>query len=157
MTESIGKRIERLRKSKGLTQKQLADLIGMSQQAFAALEKRDTAPKKLYEISMALGVTPSYIHTGKNDTQKMELRAHDEEAVNGYTSDEIEEVVPIALERTITALSKQFQAQGLGKLDIVKHQDLIANFLGASIVVELSGDYEKIANKFLELKTLKSV
>ncbi|ODB41087.1 hypothetical protein BB427_11385 [Pseudoalteromonas sp. BMB] len=154
MTESIGQRIARLRKSKGLTQLQLAELVGMSQQAFASLEKKDTPPKRIYEISAALGVDVGYIYNGEQGNSSLSVVK--ESTSDSFTCDEIEEVIPVALERTIVALQKQFQAQNIGKLDIVKHQDIIASFLGASIAVELSGDYERIAKKFIELESIKA-
>lgn len=150
MKETIGQRIERLRKQKGWTQKALAEMIGMSQQAFAALEKKETAPKKIFEISQALGVSTYYLHTGEH--QENSLSAVPAQQQNNYSCEEVSSTVPVALDRTIAAISKQLAAQGKGPLDIYKHKDLIAKFLSASIAVELTGDYEIITKAFDELK-----
>ncbi|MEC4091137.1 helix-turn-helix transcriptional regulator [Pseudoalteromonas rubra] len=152
MTSSVGKRIEEARKGRKLTQKELANMVGMSQQAFAALEKRDTAPKKLYEISEALGVSAEYLRTGKESNASHIAVARPAE--NSFTCEEVEEIIPIALERTVVALTKQL-AQNGERLDLYKHQNLISEFLSASVAVELSGDYELITRAFERLKATK--
>ena len=57
--ETFGERLARLRKAKGLTQKELADLVGFSQRMMAHYEKhvKRPTPEKLGPIAKALGVT----------------------------------------------------------------------------------------------------
>ncbi len=58
-----GERLAKARKEKGLTQAQLADLIGTSQQQIARYESGDRDPKAslLAAFSSSLGVTVSYL------------------------------------------------------------------------------------------------
>lgn len=56
--EQLGTKIERLRKSKGLSQKDLSKKAGVSQQIIARWENNKTVPKydKLIPLSTALGI-----------------------------------------------------------------------------------------------------
>jgi transcriptional regulator with XRE-family HTH domain len=56
-TGSIGRKIERVRKIKGVNQETLANLLGMTRQSFAKLEQaEDIDDDKLEQIANALGV-----------------------------------------------------------------------------------------------------
>ena len=61
MRKLVGRNVKRIRQEKGLTQEQLADLSGFSQQYISGLEqgRRNPTVVSLYELAMALGV--SYI------------------------------------------------------------------------------------------------
>jgi len=54
-----GRNVERVRQEKGLTQEQLAELSGFSQQYISGLEqgRRNPTIVSLYELATALGVT----------------------------------------------------------------------------------------------------
>jgi len=60
MRKLVGQNIERIRRLKGLTQEQLADRSGFSQQYLSGLERgrRNPTVVTLYEIATALGVAP---------------------------------------------------------------------------------------------------
>jgi len=55
----IGRNVARIRKEKGLTQEQLQELSGFSQQYLSGLENGLRNPRlvTIYEIAMALGVS----------------------------------------------------------------------------------------------------
>jgi phage repressor protein C with HTH and peptisase S24 domain len=56
---SIGRRVQELRKLRGMTQKQLALAVGVTQQAIAELESgRAIEPKRPVQLAKALGVDP---------------------------------------------------------------------------------------------------
>jgi len=59
MRELVGGNVKRVREAKGLTQEQLADLSGFSQQYISGLERgrRNPTIVTLYEIALALGVS----------------------------------------------------------------------------------------------------
>ena len=58
---SIGKKIQILRKQVGITQSQLAEKLGLKQQAITDYEtgRNDVPTKRLMEIAVILGVKPA--------------------------------------------------------------------------------------------------
>lgn len=60
MKQLVGQNFTRLRKQKGLTQEQVADLSGISQQYLSGLEsgRRNPTVITLHHLAEALGVTP---------------------------------------------------------------------------------------------------
>jgi transcriptional regulator with XRE-family HTH domain len=64
--ESLGERLARLRKAKGLTQDQLAKLAGVGQSTVGGIEKNARAkiPGSLIDIAHALGVDAYYLRYG---------------------------------------------------------------------------------------------
>ena len=69
MRRLLGRNVLRIRKSKNLTQEQLAEMSGFSQQYISGLEKGQRNPTvvTVYELSLALGV--NYIELLKPHTQ----------------------------------------------------------------------------------------
>jgi transcriptional regulator with XRE-family HTH domain len=59
MRKLIGRNVKRIRQEKGLTQEQLAELSGFSQQYLSGLEqgRRNPTIVSLYELATALGVS----------------------------------------------------------------------------------------------------
>lgn len=60
MRKLVGQNIARIRKERGLTQEQLADRSGFSQQYLSGLEqgRRNPTILTVYEIASALGAQP---------------------------------------------------------------------------------------------------
>jgi transcriptional regulator with XRE-family HTH domain len=58
MRRLVGRNVKRFREKKGLTQEQLADVSGFSQQYISSLEQGHRNPTviTLYELALALGV-----------------------------------------------------------------------------------------------------
>ncbi|MBP5194223.1 MAG: helix-turn-helix transcriptional regulator [Clostridia bacterium] len=56
-TESMGKRIQRLRKERGLTQKQLADAVGVTPQAVSKWETDESCPDAPYTLRINASVS----------------------------------------------------------------------------------------------------
>ena len=73
MEETIGKRIARYRKEKGMTQEALAEKMGISAQAVSKWENDASYPEigLLPLLSKTLGVTTDAILTGKDDKVKV--------------------------------------------------------------------------------------
>lgn len=73
MNETIGNRIAKFRKVKGMTQEELASKLGVSAQAVSKWENDNSCPdiSLLPELSRVLGVTTDELLTGKNDEVKL--------------------------------------------------------------------------------------
>ena len=59
MRKLVGRSVKRIRQEKGLTQEQLAELSGFSQQYISGLEqgRRNPTVVSLYELATALGIS----------------------------------------------------------------------------------------------------
>jgi len=66
--ETLGTRLKALRKTKKVTQQQLADAIGVSKTSVIYWEKDDNLPKheSLMALSKVLSVTPDFLLSGKS-------------------------------------------------------------------------------------------
>lgn len=73
MQATIGSRIARLRKEKGMTQESLAEKLGVSSQAVSKWENDLACPdvSLLTTLADVLGVTTDELLSGKNDTVQM--------------------------------------------------------------------------------------
>ena len=65
---TIGENIKRIRKERGLTQKELGELLDMTQSAIGQFENDKTSPKTdtIEKIASALGVSPSELMKGNS-------------------------------------------------------------------------------------------
>jgi transcriptional regulator with XRE-family HTH domain len=59
MRKLVGRNVKRIRQEKGLTQEQLAEISGFSQQYISGLEqgRRNPTIVSIYELATALGVS----------------------------------------------------------------------------------------------------
>ena len=73
MNETIGNRITKFRKAKGMTQEELANQLGVSSQAVSKWENDISCPdiSLLPKLCRMLGITVDELLTGKNDEVKM--------------------------------------------------------------------------------------
>lgn len=73
MNESIGNRITKYRKAKGLTQEDLAAQLGVSSQAVSKWENDVSCPdiSLLPQLCKVLGITTDELLTGKSDEVRM--------------------------------------------------------------------------------------
>lgn len=73
MNETIGNRITKFRKAKGMTQEELANQLGVSSQAVSKWENDISCPdiSLLPKLCRVLGITADELLTGKNDEVKM--------------------------------------------------------------------------------------
>lgn len=69
MNESIGNRIQRFRREKGLTQEELAEKLGVSSQAVSKWENDASCPDitLLPQLCRVLGITTDELLTGRNN------------------------------------------------------------------------------------------
>jgi SOS-response transcriptional repressor LexA len=71
---SIAERVKARRKELGLTQYQLADLVGIAQTAIQRLEKGDTKnPRDIEALATALQCTPEFLRFGISDNKNSNI------------------------------------------------------------------------------------
>lgn len=71
-TNAAGLRIRDLRIERNLSQEELADLLGMRQEAVSALERK--GPKRIstaIKVAAALGVSPSFVCFGEHSAESL--------------------------------------------------------------------------------------
>lgn len=73
MNETIGNRIAKFRKVKGLTQEELASMLGVSSQAVSKWENDASCPdiSLLPQLCRTLGISTDELLTGRNDEVKL--------------------------------------------------------------------------------------
>ena len=73
MKETIGNRIQKFRKEKGMTQEELAEKLGLSSQAVSKWENDASCPdiSMLPKLCNLLGVTADELLSGKTETAKV--------------------------------------------------------------------------------------
>lgn len=86
MNESIGNRISKFRKAKGLTQEALANLMGVSSQAVSKWETDASCPdiSALPQLCRILGITADELLTGKTNEVKL-LPAEERKSLDQLT------------------------------------------------------------------------
>lgn len=107
MKETIGNRIQKFRKEKGMTQEELAEKLGLSSQAVSKWENDASCPDiaLLPQLCKLLGVTADELLSGKTETVKVmpaETRKPFEELVmrvyvNSADGDKIKVNLPMPL------------------------------------------------------------
>lgn len=67
-------RVKEMRLALGLSQEELAERAGMSQQAINKLEERGKSSKYIVELATALNVSPEWLKTGKDTPSQKNIR-----------------------------------------------------------------------------------
>lgn len=92
----IGKKIERLRKIKGIKQEALASDLGITRQSLSKLEQSDSiGDDKLEKIAKALGVTPETIKEFNEETTFQNNIYDQNNTVINYNFNPIEKIVQL--------------------------------------------------------------
>ncbi|WP_353614803.1 helix-turn-helix transcriptional regulator [Mangrovibacter phragmitis] len=69
--ETISQRLRKKREEMNLSQSQLAEMVGMTQQSLQAIEAGLTKrPRFIFELAMALNCDPHWLLYGKSDDSK---------------------------------------------------------------------------------------
>lgn len=89
MRKLVGRNFARLRREKGLTQKQVEERSGFSQQYLSGLERgvRNPTILTLFELAQALGVSHVDLVTPHSERKKKVNRVHESERDNRDKSD----------------------------------------------------------------------
>jgi transcriptional regulator with XRE-family HTH domain len=98
LTGSIGRKIERIRKVKGINQETLAHRIGMTRQNLSKLEQAETIDEdKLEQIAKGLGVTAEAIRHFNEDAviNNVGNEFHEGSYLINYNFNPIEKIVEL--------------------------------------------------------------
>lgn len=133
MNETIGSRIAKFRKAKGMTQEELASKLGVSSQAVSKWENDASCPdiSLLPQLSNVLGVTTDELLTGKSEEVKLlpvqERKSLDELTlrvkVNSVAGDKVRVNLPMSLVKVALEIGVDFNASMNGS-DVMKNLDL---------------------------------
>jgi len=144
IVESLGQRLKRLRKAKGLRQEDIATIVGVKPQSIGAIERTSSDSLKMPEIAQALGVSLVYLKSGE-EASPLTLVQSTLTATENYTLNEISESLPGALNKTVNTVRNILMQQGLlndGDFSLLKNRDLVLRVLTKAILMEISGDIQ---------------
>lgn len=138
MNESIGDRISKYRKEKGLTQEELANMLGVSSQAVSKWENDASCPdvSLLPQLCKILGISTDELLTGDNDEVKLvpveQRKSLDELTlrirVNSAAGDKVKVNLPMSLVKVAMEIGVEFNVSGseaLKKVDLDKILQLV--------------------------------
>lgn len=133
MNESIGNRISKYRKEKGLTQEELAAKLGVSSQAVSKWENDASCPdiSLLPQLCRALGITTDELLTGNQNEVKLvpveQRKSLDELTlrikVNSAQGDKVRVNLPMSLVKICLEMGVEITPQMTG-MDNLKSVDL---------------------------------
>lgn len=154
MNETIGNRISKFRKAKGMTQEELASKLGVSSQAVSKWENDISCPdiSLLPQLCQVLGVTSDELLTGKTNEVKMlpaeERKSLDELTLRVYVKsadgDLVKVNLPMSLVKICMEIGVDISTTGgsdaLKNLDISKIVELVERGAIGKIVEVESAD-----------------
>lgn len=161
MNETIGNRISKHRREKGMTQEELAEKLGVSSQAVSKWENDQSCPdiSLLPTLCRIFGISTDELLTGRNDEVRMipaEQRKSLDELilrvrVNSAAGDKVKvnlpmSLVKVCLELGISVTPQMNGIEGLQNLDLGKIMELAERgMIGKLVEVEsANGDTVEI-------------
>ena len=159
MNESIGNRISKFRKAKGLTQESLANLMGVSSQAVSKWETDASCPdiSALPQLCRILGITADELLTGKTNEVKL-LPAEERKSLDQLTlrikvdsaqGDKVRVNLPFGLLKALSGAGVDIAAQysgvdALKGIDMEKILEMVENGTVGKIVEVESADGDTV-------------
>ena len=155
MNDSMGNRISKYRKEKGLTQEELAAKLGVSSQAVSKWENDASCPdiSLLPQLCRALGITTDELLTGNNNEVKLvpveQRKSLDELTlrirVNSAQGDKVRVNLPMSLVKICLEMGVEITPQMTGierikSVDLNKIMDLAERGLIGKLVEVESAD-----------------
>ena len=159
MNETIGNRIAKFRKAKGMTQEDLANHMGVSSQAVSKWENDASCPdiSLLPQLCRVLGITTDELLTGKNDEVKLvpaEQRKPLEQLtmrirVDSSNGDKVRVNLPMSLVKVGLEIGMDMSAgvngmEGLKSVDLSKVLAMVEQGLMGKLVEVQSADGDMV-------------
>ena len=159
MNETIGNRIAKFRKAKGMTQEDLANQLGVSSQAVSKWENDASCPdiSLLPQLCRVLGVTTDELLTGKNEEVKM-VPAEQRKSLDQLTmrikvdssaGDKVRVNLPRSLVKVGLEIGMDMSAgvngmEGLKNVDLSKVLEMVEQGLMGKLVEVQSADGDMV-------------
>ena len=155
MNETMGNRIAKYRKAKGMTQEELANAMGVSSQAVSKWENDASCPdiSLLPQLSKVLGISTDELLTGKHDEVKLvpaeERKSMDELTlrikVDSADGDKVRinlpmSLVKIGLEMGVDISGNMSNSASMKNIDMQKIIDLVERGVIGKLVEVESAD-----------------
>lgn len=159
MNETIGNRISKNRREKGLTQEELAEKLGVSSQAVSKWENDQSCPdiSLLPQLCKIFGISTDELLTGSNDEVRMlpaeQRKSLDELTlrirVNSAAGDKVKvnlpmSLVKVCLELGISVAPQMNGMESLQNLDLGKVMDLAERGMIGKLVEVESADGDTV-------------
>lgn len=159
MNETIGNRITKYRKAKGMTQEELANQLGVSSQAVSKWENDASCPdiSLLPKLCRVLGISTDELLTGKNDEVKLlpveQRKSLDELTlrvkVNSAQGDKVRvnlpmSLVKVGLEMGVDISGSMNGSEAMKSIDMSKIVDLVDRGLIGKLVEVESADGDTV-------------
>ena len=159
MNETIGNRISKHRREKGLTQEELAEKLGVSSQAVSKWENDQSCPdiSLLPQLCKIFGISTDELLTGSNDEVRMlpaeQRKSLDELTlrirVNSAAGDKVKvnlpmSLVKVCLELGISVAPQMNGMESLQNLDLGKVMDLAERGMIGKLVEVESADGDTV-------------
>lgn len=159
MNETIGNRIAKFRKAKGLTQEELASVLGVSSQAVSKWENDASCPdiSLLPQLCKVLGITADELLTGKNDEVKLVPMEHRKSLddltlrikVDSAQGDKVRVNLPLSLVKVGLEMGVDISGsingvEALKNVDMSKLIDLVERGLMGKLVEVESADGDTV-------------
>lgn len=163
MNETIGSRISKFRKAKGMTQEELANIMGVSSQAVSKWENDASCPdiSLLPQLCKTLGVSTDELLTGKKSEVKMipaqERKSLDELTMRvnilSHEGDKVKVNLPMTLVKVCMEIGVEIapgmigeSGEALKDIDLKKIVELVERgLIGKLVEIESAdGDYVEV-------------
>ena len=159
MNETIGNRISKHRREKGLTQEELAEKLGVSSQAVSKWENDQSCPdiSLLPQLCKIFGISTDELLTGSNDEVRMlpaeQRKSLDELTlrirVNSAAGDKVKvnlpmSLVKVCLELGISVAPQMNGMESLQNVDLGKVMDLAERGMIGKLVEVESADGDTV-------------
>ena len=135
MNQTIGKRIAKYRKEKGMTQEELASQLGVSSQAVSKWENDQSCPdiQLIPQLCAILNITADELLSGKNSDVKLippaERKRLDELTLRVYMNskdgDKIKINLPMSLVKVCMEIGVEFINFGGGSLEGIEWKKIL--------------------------------
>ena len=131
---ALGNRVKQARKLKGLSQERLGELVGLTQAAVGALEKRDSEhSSKAFQLAEVLGVSPAWLISGKGAMLDRPERGGDELEFFGHM-DAWDSNTPLDEDEVELPLFREVElAAGGGATQVVENQGAKLRFAKSTL------------------------
>ncbi|WP_018694234.1 helix-turn-helix domain-containing protein [Algicola sagamiensis] len=144
LVETIGDRVRYYRERKKISQKELGEKAGVSQQTIQKLENGDiTRTKVLPEIAEILSISEKYLREGKGSPNELSEVPKPEQS---FDANKVADLALECFDEAVKSIrSVKIRRNDDPNVDAIKDSELIKHAMKACLVTRLGGDYLSVA------------